>query len=425
MFDADVIVIGAGVAGLAAAQILSQAGQQVLVLEARERPGGRVWTDSEWLGVPLENGAEFIHGDQAITWQWLEQAQAIQIPRYQTYAFDVNHQLYGYEVVKTWPDFERFFNLEFADWPHVPWPDPDCSLQAWFEAQHLSPLAQEFASQFHGHLYLTSSEQLSLQEVIHESLVHHAGDDNFRLKSGYISLVEQLTAGLEICYQAPVETIHWQPGQVSLSTDAERFQAPRLLTTVPLALLQQGIPQFQPPLPPAKQAAIQSLYVGPAMKLQLVFQEQFWPPEHSLFMSLGPIMVWWSPSYNRPDFPPVLTAFIGGERAQALHQKTESELIDFGLGDLCRIFGSQHPRALCQAGRCINWTSDPWARGGYSSVPPQAFGMRQQLAQPLAETLYFAGEATVTTSNPATVHGAIETGQRAAQEILQALTLSL
>ncbi|MDS3862008.1 NAD(P)/FAD-dependent oxidoreductase [Thermosynechococcaceae cyanobacterium BACA0444] len=425
LMDADVIVIGAGVAGLAAAQKLHQAGQQVLVLEARHRPGGRVWTDTDWLGVPIENGAEFIHGDQAITWDWINRAETIQIPRYQTYAFEVNNQLYPYETVKTWPGFQRFFDLEYQDFPQLPWPEPDCSLRAWLNQIKMPPVAKEFADQFQGHLYLTSADQLSLQELIHECRVHHAGDDNFRIQAGYQALIQQLTQGLDIHYNQAVDTITWQPNHVTIQTNTRTYQAPQVIITIPLALLQQGIPQFYPPLPTDKQQAIQSLHVGPAMKLQMIFREIFWAPETSLFMSLGPMMVWWSPSYHRPGFPPVLTAFIGGERATHLFNQTEAELIEQGLADLCRIFGNEQPRHLFQKARNINWTTDPWARGGYSSVPPGAFGLRDHLAQPLEKTLYFAGEATVTHSNPATVHGAIETGQRAAGEILQALTSSL
>lgn len=419
LFDADVIVIGAGVAGLAAAQRLQAAGKKVLVLEARSRPGGRVWTDSEWLGVPIENGAEFIHGDQAITWDWIQREHTIQIPRYQTYAFEIDNQFYPYETVKNWPDFQRFFDLEYADFPNLEWPTPDCSLQAWLNEIKMSPVAKAFADQFQGHLYLTSGDKLSLQELIHECRVHHAGNDNFRIKTGYHTLIQQLTQDLNIDYNQAVESITWQPQAVTLQTQTQTYQAPQVIVTIPLALLQQGIPKFDPPLPPEKQHAIHSLYVGPAMKLQMVFRELFWEPETSLVMSLGPIMVWWSPSYHRPGFPAVLTAFIGGDRAIPLLPKTEAELIELGLVDLCRIFGHDQPRHLFQRARNINWTTDPWARGGYSSVPPGAFGTRNTLAQAIDQTLYFAGEATVTQSNPATVHGAIETGQRAANEILR------
>lgn len=425
VFDADVIVIGAGVAGLAAAQTLQKAGQQVLILEARHRPGGRVWTDSDWLSVPIENGAEFIHGDQAITWNWIQREATIQIPRYQTYTFDVNDQLYPYETVKNWPDFQRFFDLEYADFPKLAWPETDCSLQAWLEAIKMSPVAKAFTEEFQGHLYLTSGDKLSLQELIHECCVHHAGDDNFRIKTGYQTLIQELTQGLDIHYNQAVNSITWQPQSVTLQTQDRIYKSPQIIITIPLALLQQGIPKFQPPLPPQKQQAIQALYVGPAIKLQMVFREMFWDAETSLIMSLGPIMVWWSPSYHRPGFPAVLTAFIGGDRATPFLNKSTEELTELGLDDLCRMFGHEQPRQLFQESRNINWTADPWARGGYSSVPPGAFGMRHALAQAIDQTLYFAGEATVTTSNPATVHGAIETGQRAATEILQALTASL
>ena len=182
----------------------------------------------------------------------------------------------------------------------------------------MAPLAKQFAAEFQGHLYLTTAEQLSLQELIYECQVHHAGDDNFRIKRGYQAVIDQLVQGLEIHYSQAVHSIHWQPGRVTVHTPTQTYEASQVIITVPLALLQQGMPAFHPPLPAEKQKAIHALYVGPAMKLQLVFRELFWPEKYSLLMSLGPIMVWWSPSYDRPEFPPVLTAYIGGERAKAV-----------------------------------------------------------------------------------------------------------
>ncbi len=412
------LIIGAGVAGLAAAQALRNANHPVIVVEARSRPGGRVWTDQDWLGVPVENGAEFIHGDQAVTWQWLDPDATIKIPRYQTYTFEVENQIFPYAVVQKWPDFPRFFDLEWVDFPNLAWPEADCSLRAWLESINMSFLAREFADQFQGHLYLTTADNLSLQELIHECRVHHAGDDNFRLKTGYQTLIQQLTQGLEILYNSPVSSIEWQTHQVNVTIPGQVLQAQNAIVTVPVALLQARRPAFSPPLPARKQAAIDALNVGPAMKLQLVFQEMFWPPDWSLVMSLGPIMVWWSPSFQRPGFPAILTAYIGGERAKNFANLTESELIAVGLGELCRIFNSEVPRTQFVTGRCINWTTDPWALGGYSSVPPGAFGAREILAEPIDQTLFFAGEATAFDSNPATVHGAIESGQRVAAEIL-------
>ncbi len=421
----DTIVIGAGAAGLAAGSALQAAGQRVAILEARNRIGGRVWTDRSFIEHPIENGAEFIHGDRAITWQWVSalNASTVQIAKYTSYAYENNGQLYSYQQALQWAGFEQLPYLE----DRVAQADlaaGDRSLSDWLAELHLAPPAQQLVGRLLANSHLTEPAHLSLADLAHEAKVHQAGSGNFRLQGGYDRLLEALAAGLSIQLSTVVQAIDWQQRPVKVVAINPQGQtvdltAEQVVITVPLSLLQQQAIAFTPCLPQQKMQAIQSLRMGAALKLQLVFSQPFWQPDLSLFVGLGAIPVWWAPGYQRPGFPPLLTAFVGGQSALALNAVSEAEALEIGLSDLCRLFGSKAPRQLWQQGRRISWLDDPWARGGYSFVSPGAFGARHLLAQPLANRLFFAGEATVTNSNPATVHGAIETGQRAAQEILQ------
>ncbi len=151
--------------------------------------------------------------------------------------------------------------------------------------------------------------------------------------------------------------------------------------------------------------------MAPAMKLHLRFSEPFWPYEMSFLTADQPVAVWWT---IRPGVP-LLTGFLTGPRAARLATYGEAGAIERGLAQLDALFGGA-PSRLFAAGQLINWAADPWARGGYSSVPPGAYGQRAALAAQVG-ALHFAGEATVFEDNPATVHGALHSGERAAAEI--------
>ena len=191
------------------------------------------------------------------------------------------------------------------------------------------------------------------------------------------------------------------------------FRARHAIVTLPLALLKAGAVAFDPPLPEAKRHAIDALTMAPAMKLLLRFEERFWDAEMTFLTGRDPVPVWWT---VRRDAP-LLTGFITGPRAARLAAHGPEGALEQGMAALTAIFGAA-PRRLFAAGQVVDWAADEWARGGYSSVPPGAHGQRAVLAQP-AGALHFAGEATVFANNPATVHGALHSGVRAAREIIR------
>jgi monoamine oxidase len=188
-----------------------------------------------------------------------------------------------------------------------------------------------------------------------------------------------------------------------------------VIVTVSLGLLQSGVPEFRPALPPEKQNAVAVLAMGYVAKLPLWFERPFWPPFAFLHTD-GLVLAWWPIYIERGA---VLMGYIGGPAALALAGLGQEAAVEQGLTEVATLFGSG-ARETFVKGQLVDWSGDPWAGGGYSYAPVGAGDARAVLAAPVAHTLFFAGEATCANGHAATVHGAIESGRREAEEILAA-----
>jgi monoamine oxidase len=423
---ARILVIGAGAAGIAAARKLSEEGCEVVVLEARDRIGGRIWTDRSLLGFPLENGAEFVHGMGAVTWKYLRDAGLPARPHGDYASCGYEHPEKGilsYDELLLEPDFERVFAIEDTEM-RAHDPSKDATLREWMKGFRLDPHAQEFALRFLAHQYLAEPEQIGIADLAHEERVYHQGDDDFYVAEGYDVLLAHMARGLDLRLSSPVQEIRWGPGRVAATCPDATWDAERVILTVPPPLLDDGFIRFEPGLPEEKRRAARALKTGPALKLHLEFREPFWDPRFNVYFTMGPISMWWVPGPAIERGAHVLTTLVGGLQALVLNSLPEEGVLMRAQQELCRLFETRAPHRTFVKGACISWVNDPWARGGYTYVPAGAHGARQRLAHPVADTLFFAGDATVTTTNPSTVHGALESGLRAAREVLRTCGLA-
>ncbi|TBR57524.1 monoamine oxidase [Westiellopsis prolifica IICB1] len=423
----DTLVIGAGAAGLAAARTLQTAKRSVLILEARERLGGRVHTNYDFAPHPIEYGAEYIQGEKVLTWKWVRRYWMQTIP---TFARDdrlfmyVNQKLLSFNQWSSLPgikflDFRSLKNNTLyqllTDW--IQSGKPDLSL-AQFLSTHQIALPPEIYS-IADH-YVSASAAINLDQLgVYGmmELTYGDGDRFFRLKDGYTRLFEKFAAGLNIRYQTPVTQIRWNAARVEVQTEAgTTYTAKQVVITLPLALLQQNAVAFEPELPDSKLSAIHGLGSGSITKLILKFDCPFWERKQEIFLTTLDTQMWWRPGWGQQNEQAILTAYTGAKGAEKLGSLGKKGAIQSALNDLEKMFGVELGDRLRDA-MFVNWQADPYSRMAYSYVPVNGAGLRSQLAQPLDQVLFFAGEATHPT-RASLVHGALESGIRAAHEIL-------
>lgn len=402
----DTIIIGAGAAGLAAAQTLAAAGTAALVVEARGRAGGRIHTDRTH--GPVELGAEFIHGHLAATWEHVRAAGLRTSP----WGSERGFARGGAILPPDDPLSARVFAL-YEQVAHYDGPETGAAALLRRLAAPDDP-ALTIVLRWLANLEGADTERLSAAAYAWEREHSSNGEENYHILDGYDRLVAQLAAGLDIRLDAPVERVAWAPGAVMATiAGGEQLRARRAIVTVPIGVLQAGRPAFTPELPRAKRDAIAAIPMGHVTKLVLWFARQLWP-DFTVLSTDGRIATWWP---VESAATPTLMGYQGGQVALDVAAMGETRAIEAALEELTTLFGPE-VRGAYLGGRLADWSRDPWSLGAYTYSAVGLGGARAALAAPVAGTLFFAGEATVLDGHIATVHGAIESGRRAAGELL-------
>jgi len=416
----DSIVIGAGLAGLAAAERLVRAGRSVTVLEARDRIGGRVWTVDDGGALPLELGPEWISGEGGVhdllagNGGRLEEAEGHRMRRVAD----------GWENLDDRPDVVGNL-LARARRPG----GPDRSLLEALDRCCAGPELKEARAETLAYVegfHAADPARVSLGWVSEVEESQPADASELRARAGAGRAVEALAAGLqgkcEIRLETVAREVHWKPDQVRVATaGGESLPAASTVVTVPLSLLPAL--GFVPDLPEKREAA-GLLEMGPVVKLLLRFREPFWreigPLRDTLFLHAfdQPFPTWWTAIDPKV---PLLTAWAGGPQAGRLGTDNEADLIELAITSLGAALGvgRRDVSRLVEGHHFHDWNRDPFSRGAYSYVDVGGREARRMLAQPVADTLFFAGEATAEGGYNATLEGALQSGWRAADELLE------
>jgi monoamine oxidase len=441
--DKSVIIIGAGVAGLAAAARLGQAGISVVVLEARDRVGGRIFTQRDPVSdCPIELGAEFIHGCPSEIWEQLQASDVQEVDGQNWCVFDQRLSPCNF--------FSQVDSVLDAMDDRV----PDESFIAFLERRFPNPSRdtrlEEAKRRAVGYVSGFNAADPNLVGVHWLVAGMRAeekiqGNRAFRSRNGYADLLDAFRRQIArsngtIQTNTVAESVIWKAGSAEVRTRganaSDTFAARRILVTLPLSVLrislEVGAVRFVPALPNEKLDSLSKLEVGKVIRMVFRFRDRFWgriPASGNgretlsdmsfLFSEDECFPTWWT---TMPRKEPLITGWAPFRSAETLSGENQREVTRRGLQTLSSLLGPSVPELESQLEGCYfhDWQSDPFSRGAYSYAKVGADGAQQALAAPVENTLFFAGEATDTSGNNGTVHGAIASGYRAAHEIIAA-----
>ncbi|HXC35242.1 MAG TPA: NAD(P)/FAD-dependent oxidoreductase [Candidatus Acidoferrales bacterium] len=412
------VIIGGGIAGLAAALELQKNDISTTVLEAKNRFGGRIHTIHH-NGIPIELGAEFVHGRSKPLLKALRNAKL---------------------SLQTVPDAHRTFEdgklYESKIWDiisdvfkRVDVRKPDCSIEAFLAREPLDERTRDLVRNFVTGFDAAHADRISAHAC---RRAEYSGeqmgmDQQTRVGQGYSALVDYFVHEIQahggrLIVGTKVKRVRWEEGRVEVVARKGRrnqiFRADAAIVTLPVGVLKAGHVVFEPTLPHKIEAA-NGLEFGNVVKVIFQFRESLWNDFGFIHVPGAPIPTWWSDGRG-----PILTGWAGGPTADALLELSTKRLWATGLEILSKILFNGEPVRVLRHGllavHYCNWAGDSKIRGAYSYIPVNGLDLPKLLAAPVGDTLFFAGEATVTDAQSGTVFGALETGQRAAREFLSA-----
>jgi monoamine oxidase len=402
--DMDVVVVGGGAAGLAAARRVREAGRTVLVLEARDRLGGRAWTVPTRLGIAVDLGCEWLHSADRNPW--------VGIARDMGFRLDERLPDWGRRLARHGADAAEWFAVRGAYEQRL---EAAAALPEDGPAAALLPpggrwnaLIGAISSWANG----VEPERLSIKDYAR----YADSGINWRVFQGYGSLIARYGRDLTVRLGTPVRGVDRRGRALCIETDRGAVGARAAIVTVPTPLL--AAIDFRPALP-AKLAAAAGLPLGAANKLFLALAgraEDLPADRHEI----GTIDRVATGGYQlRPHGWPIIAGYFGGRFAAELEAAGPGAMADFAIGELAALFGGAIRARLTPLASSA-WISDPWARGSYSSALPGCADARAVLAEPVDDRLFFAGEAC-SIDDFGTAHGAFITGRAAAEQALAAL----
>jgi monoamine oxidase len=421
----DVVVIGAGVSGLAAARRMAEAGLRVVVLAASDRVGGRILTVREGETV-VELGAEFVHGRPQVLWDLIAEAGLETYERVGEFMRREDGTLVGGDWDEDDEDGPMERLKDFAG--------PDCSFLEYLERSGV-PLEEwaEAVGYVEGFNAADAREASALalgkQQRAEDEI---EGDRVWKMKGGYDGVTSFLrervvAAGGEAVLRARVVRVEWSAMRKGCEESAKNakvfvadggiLEAKACVVTVPLGVLQAGAIEFVPPVPQVMEAAGR-MRMGQVCRFTMVFRKRLWPEEMSFLLAREMVPgVWWT---GRPAEDKTLTGWVGGPRSAELLGLGVEALRERAVSAAAKALGlsEEEVRAELQGFYTCDWRANEFFKGAYSWVPVDGLEASTAMSEPVDGVLFFAGEHTDTTGHWGTVHAALGSGLRAAKQVL-------
>jgi monoamine oxidase len=421
--DYDLIIIGAGAAGLMAANELAKTGKNITVLEAKNRIGGRIHTiNHPQFSMPVEMGAEFEHGNLELTHKLVKEAG--------TELYKVVGKIWRQErnILKEGDDFIEDYDLLEEAFKKL---EDDISVADFFNKYLSQPNHSRLRGTLHGYVegYNAADVNTASAFTLKEDL-ENAGNDQYRIEGGYVTVVDYLAnelkkMGASVFLETAVQKINWKKNFVLIQTTKGEFTAKKILVTVSLGVLQQEIIKFVPEIP-SKIKVAKTMGFGNVIKFIYQLKLPFWEeqtivgkrstPNLGFLFSEQTVPTWWS---QLPKKDSILTGWIGGPVTKKYQNLDENALADLGLNSIASVYNisKEEVKKMVITYLIKDWGKDTESGGAYSFDTINAEDKRQQLSKPLEDTIYFAGEALAETTETGTVEAALESGKHAAELI--------
>lgn len=431
-FKMKVIIIGAGASGLLAAKTLSKAGVEVMILEARERLGGRIYTLSDGtFPQPAELGAEFVHGNLKQTLSLLKEAN---IDYYKT-----GGQMWQVKdgVWQQGAMFDEQWNVFIEKLQQL---QTDISIGGFLKRNFAGDEYEALRQNLTGYVEGYDAADINFASAIafRDEWFSEEGEQ-FRIKNGYAAIINFLAAacktnGATILLNHVAEHVQWQTNKVEITTtDQQTFVADKAIITVPVGVLQadalsEGAIAFTPALPEKMEAAKQ-IGFNSVIKILIQFNETFWEGGELMqqqkqavknvgfIFSQQTIATWWT---QAPQQTPLLTGWLAGPKANLLKEANNHQLLQQAIQSLATIFNTNVAaiNKKIVASKVFNWGAEPFTRGAYTSAVIGGNEAKNILMQPVDDTLFFAGEGLSKSASTGTVEAAFISGFEVANKIL-------
>jgi monoamine oxidase len=382
MDEVDVVIVGAGAAGLAAAKVLRKAGKSTIVFEAMDRIGGRAWTENQTLGMPFDQGCAWLHAADRNPF-FAEAKEAGWTLAHHDMGLD---HLYFGRTKATSVQMQEMATAE-AEFSEI-------LLTYRSDTDQVSEI---MASTKYAHAAGTFAGPMDFAQDIDEiSIADFAKaadlDPNYLTREGFGALVARWGADVAVELATPVREIHWDGPGIIAVTDRGSVRAKKALVTVSTGVLAYGGLRFTPDLPEEYDAAFDHLPMGLLTKIPLIVNaERFGlkPFDDLLIERRGNHDIFF---LCFPFDLDVMVGFVGGDFAWEIECAGQAAAIDFATERVVRTFGSDARKAIVN-GTMTKWGSQQWTRGAYAAARPGQAHARDVLAHPIADRIWFAGEA--------------------------------
>jgi monoamine oxidase len=410
--DTDVVIVGAGAAGIGAARALQAAGKRFILVEARERAGGRLYTNTT-LGQPFDGGAAYIHFAERNPWSEIAAELGVDLRGGQrlwsgSIAYRDGVALTAEAAAERWAGMrkvaEAYDDVEERQ---------DVSLAEALEEQDQN-------TRDLGRIQAQMAAGEDPERVSTSDWNRLESGQNRLVPGGYGALAMRAAEPLGVRHGARVTEINWSGQLVSVTTDKGVIRARKVIVTVPVGVLKAGRIKFTPGLPAEQARALDGMRMGALSKIGMRFKdEKFGFKAHQFLAEVGePARAMTFEAW--PFDSELIVATFGGDYARGLAKQGEKAAIDHALERFVKIAGGDARKAFT-AGTLVGWSEDPFALGSYAVITPGRMRAREALAKPVGDKLWFAGEATAGVFSM-TAGGAYIAGRDAAKVVAQRLS---